>query len=350
MRRILIGLFLTGGILLVVAVLALVLWGDAWVVRATQLAIPRLIAASQNNPVGALQQVRFARAEWTGLRSAFWSQVTLELQPAVTARHPALPRVRVRVERVRARVAGLFPLRASVRLEGIKVDSAVHLAVAEDVPFASDEFDVPVERIDQGEVTIDDLPLRGGWQVGLQEVAAELNRFMREGQTTLPLTLAARLHFRLHGVPMIVRMETLQRAGQTWLRLNREDLDRLSKTYYRPLTERERELLAAQPVKAPTLLRIKEYAESASRRLAAADPGYNEDSTRHVLWSYWLNRTFGPEFANQVTEAHEVGSDNTPEESARDRSNNALGKEFAVTKKTEGQVVHLAKTDPRVVK
>ena len=60
--------------------------------------------------------------------------------------------------------------------------------------------------------------------------------------------------------------------------------------------------------------------------------------------------TYGAAFAQEVGEAHEVGSDNSPEESARDHANNALGRDYVAAGKTEGQVVHLIRRDPRLVR
>ncbi|HRE06972.1 MAG TPA: hypothetical protein PKX00_15270, partial [Opitutaceae bacterium] len=188
--------------------------------------------------------------------------------------------------------------------------------------------------------------LRG---VAKSEIEA-LRHFFQEGSSSRPITLSARLHFRLRGVPMTVRIETLHQNGQSQLRINRSDLDVLSGRYYRPLTPAEKDLIARHPVKAPVLLRIKDYAERNARRLASLDSAYREDPTRHVLWSYWLARTYGPTFAEEVTEAHEIGSSNSTRESERDRANNRLGREYAAAKKTEGQVVHLIKTDNRVAR
>ena len=47
-----------------------------------------------------------------------------------------------------------------------------------------------------------------------------------------------------------------------------------------------------------------------------------------MLWGYLLSEDFGGQFSEAVTAAHEVGSHNTPDESQRDRHNNALGREY----------------------
>ena len=150
---------------------------------------------------------------------------------------------------------------------------------------------------------------------------------------------------------MTVRIETLHQNGQTHLRINRSDLDVLSGRYYRPLTPAEKDLIARHPVKAPVLLRIKDYAERNARRLASLDPGYREDPTRHVLWSYWLARTYGSDFAQVVTDAHEAGAaDNTAAEHRQDYANNTIGRTYALMKKSKGQVLQLIKTDPKIIR
>ncbi|HRE82388.1 MAG TPA: hypothetical protein PLN52_15180 [Opitutaceae bacterium] len=330
-------------------VLLLYLAGGLLVARATTAALPSLLGAVGGNE-GSLRRVEFEETALRPWLSAEWGGIAVDALPSASRHFPHPAPVRIRVRQARARVVGLFPVTVDLEFDGIRVDAALSLDGPEDVPFGGDEFDVPLQKIDSGRLVLPAVELGSGVRAALRKERAIVASFLREGATPRRVELNARLHFKLNDVPMSVRLETVRAEGKSQLRLNRSDLDVLSHRYDRPLTEAERDLLAANPLKAPVLLRIKEYVERSSRRLAAADRAYNEDSTRHVLWSYWLTKTFGPEFAEKVTEAHEIGSDNTAQESARDRSNNQLGREWAEAQRTEGQVVHRVKTDPRVLR
>ena len=182
-------------------------------------------------------------------------------------------------------------------------------------------------------------------------LAGDLRNLAHEGRITRPLELGARLHFQLEGRPLTVRLETERRNGVTVLRFNASDIAELSRRQTRPLSAAEQEILCDHPQRALLLLRIKEYAERLSQRLARIDKAYGEDFTRHVLWSYWLTRTFGADFAQIVTDAHEAGATgNTAADHRQDSANNMVGRTYALAKKSEGQVLRLLKTDPQVVR
>lgn len=317
----------------------------------TRLLLPQAISEARAGG-WAVRRVTFRDAElrpWATLR---WSDVDAEIVPPPTRRSasPNGQPIRVRATGIEAGFAGVFPPRVDLSIQGIRIESAIRVDGPEDTPFASADLDVPVERVDAGSFHLPDVPLGFRPRVIVRQEVEALHALLFDGSVARPLTFQARLHFQLRGTAHALRLQSEWAEGKTWLRIHRGDLDTLSARYYRPLTTAERDLLARHPVRAPVLLRIKDYAERAAQRLAASDPVYLEDPTRHVLWSYWLARTYGAAFAQEVGEAHEVGSDNSPEESARDRANNALGRDYVAAGKTEGQVVHLIRKDPRLVR
>ncbi len=322
--------------------------GDWMLTKATHAALPKLLGALPAEH-GSLRRIEFDHAELIPAATARWSGILIDVVlPSSNSREASRKSARVRISTATATLRGVFPLRCDLTLDGIRVESSLQLDGPKDVPFGGSEFDTPVQRIDAGTLTLPDIRLSGSLRASLRRELPELLAFARSGSTSRPISLSARLHFILEHVPMNVRLETTRLEGRTHLRINRQDLDTLSRRYPRPLTLAERDLLAANPLRAPLLLRIKDYAERTSHRLAGVDTAYNEDSTRHVLWSYWLTRMFDAPFSQQATEAHETGSDNTPQETDRDRHNNRLGREWAEAGKTEAQVLALTRNDPQV--
>jgi hypothetical protein len=68
-----------------------------------------------------------------------------------------------------------------------------------------------------------------------------------------------------------------------------------------------------------------------------------------MLWSYLLSAEYGTEFAEKVTDAHELGSSNTAAESRKDLANNALGRSLYTARVPVGNLADLVEDeDPRV--
>ncbi|HRE06973.1 MAG TPA: hypothetical protein PKX00_15275, partial [Opitutaceae bacterium] len=88
-------------------------------------------------------RVEFTQAEvvpWATLR---WSPIAAEALPPPSRRQPQPKPVRVRAVAVTARLRGVWPLRAELEIDGIRIDAAVSLSAPEDVPFGEDDLDVP---------------------------------------------------------------------------------------------------------------------------------------------------------------------------------------------------------------
>ncbi len=76
-----------------------------------------------------------------------------------------------------------------------------------------------------------------------------------------------------------------------------------------------------------------------------------EDAYRHVLWSFLLTRTYGPEFARRVTDAHEIGdTGNTEADHRMDYNNNDIGRRYAAEGVQEAELLGRVRTDGRVVR
>lgn len=336
-------------LLLVLLVGGAYLAGGWLVGGATRTVLPRFTGLAER---AGLRVVRwdFRNAAVRPVARLSWHDWQLEVARTAASSEPAAP-LRLRLGAVRLVATDWNPLTAELRVEEAALETPFVPSAPADLPFAADEFGVAIDRIDSGRLVLAKLDLAAGARATATALARDLTDLARDGRTARELELGARLHFRLKGRPLTVRLETERRHGATWLRFNASDIAELSRRYDRPLTPNEQQILCEYPQRALLLLRIKEYAERLSQRLARTDRAYGEDFTRHVVWSYWLTRTFGPDFAQQVTDAHEAGAtDNTAAEHRQDYANNLVGRTYAAAKKTENQMLKLIKTDPLIVR
>ena len=322
-----------------------------WAVGAmTREALP-LVTREVARTGARVGRLDFASVSVRPLAAVSWQGWQIEVTPPATRQRPSPEAVRIRVKTVDATVASWSPLAATVRADGIVIDNAVNPEIPDDVPFAADEFSIPIEKIDEGFAELPALPLSRDRSALARELVGDLLKLAREGRTPRDLRAGARMHFRVNGDSFSARLETERRDGVTVLRLNRADLDEFATRYRRPLTDDEKQILHEYPLRAPLLVRIMTYAERTAKRLSRLDRGWGEDYTRHVLWSFWLTRTYGAEFAERVTNAHEAGGEIESEaEHQQDFANNATGRRYASENKSEGQVLKLIKTDPLIVR
>ncbi len=343
--------FLLVLLLLAFLLVAGVYLAGGWLVGVgTRAALPRLVATVERTGL-RLARCEFSDACVRPLAQVRWENWRVELVPPATPANQTPNTLPVHIAALRLAFTDWSPLTADLAVEGIRLDTAFIPPAAADLPFASDEFGVAIERIDEGFLTIGNLSIENDLRPALAALVADLQALAREGRTTRNLSLGARLHFKLKNRPLAVRLITERRDGTTWLRFNPSDIAELSQRYIRPLTAGEQQILCEHPQRALLLLRIKEYAERVAQRLSRMERAYGEDFTRHVLWSYWLTRTYGADFAQTVTDAHEAGAtDNTEADHRQDFANNTIGRTYALAKKSEGQVLQLIKTDPKIVR
>jgi hypothetical protein len=149
-----------------------------------------------------------------------------------------------------------------------------------------------------------------------------------------PIALAGTLTVPVGEQSFSARFRTEKQDDRYVLVMDTKDLKRAARQYLRwdkeSVTDAEVELIAGYPLRVPSLLRIADHARTEAQQAARRNPEVPEDAYRHVLWSYLLMRRFGEDFAEQVTDAHEVGD---PAESAAehkmDYHNNAIGRAYA---------------------
>jgi hypothetical protein len=186
----------------------------------------------------------------------------------------------------------------------------------------------------------------------IRQLEVQARRLVSTGTMDLPARVRGRARFlvRQQWFEATVYSETDGR--QTHIMLDRADVKRVSAGYAQRLTESEIDLISRYPTSAPLLLKISDKAkrEAATRR--QADKTFPEDAFRHVLWSYLLTREFGAEFAQVVTDAHEIGATYEKGEANRrmDLANNAVGRDYALAGIEESEIARRVISDVRVVK
>ncbi len=180
----------------------------------------------------------------------------------------------------------------------------------------------------------------------------DVRRLLREGAFRVPARIEGVARFPVETTWHEVHVRSRAELGETRLLIDEADVRAIARSFNLPLTAAETALVAANPVRAPGLLRISQGAKEAAEALHARDPGYPYDAYRHVLWSWRLTRAYGPEFAERVTDAHEVGSTYEFGEANRlmDLHNNAVGRAWALAGVPERELVRRVLTDPGVVR
>lgn len=326
--------------------------GGGWLLeRATRSQLPRIEGFASRGRF-ALTGLKFQSTSlslWPP--GAEWSGFSAGVQVLASGKYPArtLPAT---AGSVKVAVASWSPMTADVRLQGLTLGAGLDPNLAgEELPFNTVESGIEVESVTGGYAELPGMPVTANPGRTFAELADSLRELFTTGSTAQTMNLGARVHLRVRGNELSGRLVTEQTGGRSVLRLNRDDVEEMAARYERPLTSAEKAVLAEYPLRAVSLLRIKEYAERLSAALARNDPMYGEDFTRHVIWSYWLARVFGEAFAERVTDAHEEGAiGNTAAEHAQDFANNAVGRRYAVTGMSESQVLKSIRSDPLIVR
>ena len=214
---------------------------------------------------------------------------------------------------------------------------------------------VPQEGLSGGELRVEFL-LKGGKNgisgTALAEISKRVLQFLQQGKTEIPFDFRATSNFKISGSTVKAAITTKKENGCYFLVMSPDDVRRISQMLKEELTETEIRLVSTHPLLAPALFKIRNYARVRSEAACAKDATVSEDAYRHVLWSFLLTKEFGPEFAKQVTDAHEIGSvkANTDAEHRMDYNNNEVGRGYAKAGYAEDRILELVRTDPQVIR
>jgi hypothetical protein len=220
---------------------------------------------------------------------------------------------------------------------------------------SAESLDAQIEGIEGGKLTVEwpvNFTDRVNFVASLAEAPNRVLEFLQEGKTKIPFGFRAKSTFKIGGSVVGADITTIKQGGYYFLVMSPDDLRKIVARLNSDLTEEEIRLVSLNPFRAPVLLKITNYARTQSEVAFAKDATVPEDAYRHVLWSFLLTKEFGPEFAERVTNAHEIGSVNfnTEADHQMDFNNNKVGREYVKAGYTEGQILQMVRNDPRVIR
>jgi hypothetical protein len=213
----------------------------------------------------------------------------------------------------------------------------------------------PQEGLNKGELKVE-FPLLGNGKrisaIALAEIPKRALMFLQQGRTQIPFDFKAESVFKIGKSTIKADITTKNENNDYFLVMSPDDVRRISKKLREDLTDSEISLLSTHPLLAPALFKIRNRARLKSETARAKDATVPEDAYRHVLWSFLLTKEFGPEFAKQVTDAHEIGAVKraTEADHQMDYNNNTVGRDLAKAGYGEDMLLELAKTDAQVIR
>ncbi|MFZ2948917.1 MAG: hypothetical protein WA003_05475 [Desulfuromonadaceae bacterium] len=222
-------------------------------------------------------------------------------------------------------------------------------------PTSAENSDAQIEGFDEGQLMVE-LPLnftdKGNAAASIAEIPKRALQFLQEGNTQVPFDFRAKSTFKIGGAVVRADITTKERGGYYFLVMSPDDLRKIAAILKADFTEEEIRLVSLRPLLAPAIFKITNFARTQAAAAYAKDATVPEDAYRHVLWSFLLTREFGPEFAKQVTDAHEIGAIkfNTEADHRMDYNNNKVGRDYAKAGHAEGLILQMVRTDPGVVR
>jgi len=166
-------------------------------------------------------------------------------------------------------------------------------------------------------------------------------------------------HIEFHGDALLnldrqdikVRLFTEQFDNRTYLRLDKDDILKASDEFLdTDVSESEAELISQYPARALHILKITRDAWSLSQREKSKREDFPDDAFKHIYWSYHLTKTFGPDFAKEITDAHETLPNNTPQQRKMDFHNNEIGRAIASEDLSVDDLKRIVLNSPEIIR
>ncbi|MBN1558755.1 hypothetical protein JW998_00795 [candidate division KSB1 bacterium] len=245
----------------------------------------------------------------------------------------------------------LYAERLNFHLANIK-DPAGY--VSSDNFFLSvDQANVPgttFGRFEHGYIQLRD-PIRlGDPRAGLRVMLQRVSDLFSGKEVDPNIIVRVLVTLNVRGKEAQAYLYTKRGEGGASLCFDDQDIRSMADTFELELSNEEVSIIAANPVRAPIIMRLTSEAKETSRDARKRDSSVPEDAYRHVLWSYLLTQKFGAEFAEKVTDAHETLPTNTAAERKMDFHNNRIGRDYAQRGVPQERILALVTSDPAVIR
>jgi hypothetical protein len=209
---------------------------------------------------------------------------------------------------------------------------------------------LPFDRFRDGHFESGVLPLVRP-RLATQRVLDGLEELFLDNQTRSGFDFEGTVVVRADGVSSEARLFTEPLRGErARLRFDPADVRKVAGAAGVELSPDAVQVVSLYPLRVPALIKLTEGAKQQAAALKRTDPDFPEDAFRHLLWSFTLTQTFGPEFAKLVTDAQETRPGNTADERAMDYHNNALGRQLVEAGVEEDALFTLVRDDPQVIR
>jgi hypothetical protein len=207
---------------------------------------------------------------------------------------------------------------------------------------------LPFDRFSNASLAIADLPL-GDPRQAANAIREKLKALFFENHAIGEVEFSGEVILDIDGVNQVANLYT-ERVGETFrLRFREEDIRAIAQAQDMDLVPEQIEIVSLYPLRAPVILALTDQARALAARYAPDDV-WLQDAMRHVIWSFLLTRTFGPDFAITVTDAQELRPGNTPNERAMDYHNNAIGRRFVSESVPLAALPSRIQKDPDVIR
>jgi len=256
------------------------------------------------------------------------------------ARNRNQVRSRFEAEKTEVTLAGVFPPLVRVRLENFSIR------------FHPDDLppNFPFEVFHEGSLSSSPLPATDP-SAAMKQVFRRFRELFKDNRVEADFEFSGVVSVKIGLRAAKARLYTeLLPDGFRRLRFNEKDLRSLADTSGLTISDEMVHIASLYPLRAPLMFAITWAAREESIARKRADPRFPEDAYRHVLWSFLLTKTFGPEFAKLVTDSHETLPGNTPDERLMDYHNNAVARDLAVKGIPRTRLLRIVLKDPRVIR
>ncbi len=171
-----------------------------------------------------------------------------------------------------------------------------------------------------------------------KEILAEIKTLFRDNRTPMDLEFIVDVLLTIDEKEVKAKLFTQRDERWTYLKFDENDILNAALKFEIELSEKEAEIIANYPSKVPEMIKITRDAKKLSEHEKERDPSFPEDAYKHIYWSYHLTQAFGPEFAKEITDAHETNLNNTENEHKMDFHNNKVGRKYADENITASQL------------